>query len=94
MTVTIGTNVIVGQDREKLKTELAQVSVAMPRKESIPPLWDGHAGERIAATLGSIPVETRCIFNRFAVSRVQRIHLSGAFMQMSGCQVRRNLIVI
>lgn len=54
VTVSIGTNVIVGQDREKLRVELAKVVSGNGKTGSIPPLWDGHAGERIAATLGSI----------------------------------------
>jgi UDP-N-acetylglucosamine 2-epimerase (non-hydrolysing) len=54
VTVSIGTNVMVGQDREKLRAELANVVSGNGKTGSIPPLWDGHAGERIAATLGRI----------------------------------------
>jgi len=54
VTVSIGTNVIVGQDREKLRVELAKVVSGNRKTGTVPPLWDGHAGERIAATLGSI----------------------------------------
>ena len=54
VTVSLGTNVIVGQDREKLRTELSKVVGGNAKKGAIPPLWDGHAGERIAATLASI----------------------------------------
>jgi UDP-N-acetylglucosamine 2-epimerase (non-hydrolysing) len=54
VTVSLGTNVIVGQDRERLRAELAKVVGGNGKTGSIPPLWDGHAGERIAATLGSI----------------------------------------
>jgi UDP-N-acetylglucosamine 2-epimerase (non-hydrolysing) len=54
VTVSIGTNVIVGHDREKLRAELANVVSGNGKTGSIPPLWDGHAGERIAATVGSI----------------------------------------
>jgi UDP-N-acetylglucosamine 2-epimerase (non-hydrolysing) len=53
VTVSMGTNVIVGQDREKLHSELAKVISGNPKKRAIPPLWDGHAGERIAAILVS-----------------------------------------
>ena len=56
VTVSVGTNVIVGQDREKLRAELSKVISGHAKKGTIPPLWDGHAGERIAATLGSIEV--------------------------------------
>jgi UDP-N-acetylglucosamine 2-epimerase (non-hydrolysing) len=54
VTVSVGTNVIVGQDREKLRAELSKVVSGNAKKGTVPPLWDGHAGERIAATLGSI----------------------------------------
>jgi UDP-N-acetylglucosamine 2-epimerase (non-hydrolysing) len=54
VTVSVGTNVIVGQDREKLRAELSKVVNGNAKKGAIPPLWDGHAGERIATILGSI----------------------------------------
>src|SRR3954470_3032499 len=54
VTVNIGTNVIVGQDREKLRAELSKVVNGNAKKGAIPPLWEGHAGERIATILGSI----------------------------------------
>jgi UDP-N-acetylglucosamine 2-epimerase (non-hydrolysing) len=54
VTVRMGTNVIVGRDREKLGAELAKVVSGNGKTGSIPPLWDGHAGERIAAILGGI----------------------------------------
>jgi UDP-N-acetylglucosamine 2-epimerase (non-hydrolysing) len=51
ITVTIGTNVLVGDDVAKLKSELARVLEGKAKKGSIPPLWDGHAAERIARIL-------------------------------------------
>jgi UDP-N-acetylglucosamine 2-epimerase (non-hydrolysing) len=51
ITVTMGTNVLVGRDPEKLRTELARVLSGKAKKGSVPPLWDGHAGERIAEIL-------------------------------------------
>jgi len=48
ITVTMGTNVLVGQDRDKLSAELSKVVAGKFKKGAIPPLWDGHAGERIA----------------------------------------------
>ena len=51
ITVSMGTNVLVGDDRGKLKRELARVLEGKARKGSIPPLWDGHAAERIAKVL-------------------------------------------
>ena len=55
VTVSIGTNVIVGQSKEKLRDELAKIVSGNGKKGAIPPLWDGHAGERIASTLSRMP---------------------------------------
>ncbi len=55
ITVSIGTNVLVGRDREKLRGELSRVLGGKAKKGAVPPLWDGHAGERIADILVSRP---------------------------------------
>ena len=51
ITVSMGTNVLVGRDPGKLRLELSRVLAGQAKKGSIPPLWDGHAGERIAAVV-------------------------------------------
>jgi UDP-N-acetylglucosamine 2-epimerase (non-hydrolysing) len=51
VTVTLGTNVIVGQDRDKLRSEFSKIVAGRAKKGTIPPLWDGQAGERIADIL-------------------------------------------
>jgi UDP-N-acetylglucosamine 2-epimerase (non-hydrolysing) len=51
VTVSMGTNVLVGRDREKLRTELSRVLAGNAKKGTVPPLWDGHAAERIADIL-------------------------------------------
>jgi UDP-N-acetylglucosamine 2-epimerase (non-hydrolysing) len=51
ITVSMGTNVLVGRDRDKLRTELSKVLAGKAKKGAIPPLWDGHAGDRIADVL-------------------------------------------
>jgi UDP-N-acetylglucosamine 2-epimerase (non-hydrolysing) len=51
VTVSLGTNVLVGRGPEKLRAELSRVLAGQAKKGTIPPLWDGHAGERIAALL-------------------------------------------
>jgi UDP-N-acetylglucosamine 2-epimerase (non-hydrolysing) len=51
ITVSLGTNVLVGRDPEKLRSELARILAGQAKKGTIPPLWDGHAGARIAALL-------------------------------------------
>jgi UDP-N-acetylglucosamine 2-epimerase (non-hydrolysing) len=47
----MGTNVLVGQDLALLNSELAKILGGKAKIGSIPPLWDGHAGERIAEAL-------------------------------------------
>ena len=50
ITLTEGTNQLVGRDRERIvKTALSVLDTPPPRR--CPALWDGRAGERIAATL-------------------------------------------
>src|SRR6202453_3498028 len=56
ITVSMGTNVLVGHDREKLRAELARVLSGKAKKGTVPPLWDGHAGERIAEILTQQPL--------------------------------------
>jgi len=51
VTVTKGTNVLVGQDKDKLISELGNVLEGKAKKGAVPPLWDGHAGERIAEVI-------------------------------------------
>jgi UDP-N-acetylglucosamine 2-epimerase (non-hydrolysing) len=55
ITVSMGTNVLVGRDREKLRLELTRVLSGEAKKGTVPPLWDGHAGERIADILVGQP---------------------------------------
>jgi UDP-N-acetylglucosamine 2-epimerase (non-hydrolysing) len=51
VTVSSGTNVLVGQDSQKLRSELVKILQGKAKKGAVPPLWDGHAGERIADVL-------------------------------------------
>jgi UDP-N-acetylglucosamine 2-epimerase (non-hydrolysing) len=51
ITVTMGTNTLVGVDRHKLAAELSAILDGRGKRGSIPPLWDGHASERIADVL-------------------------------------------
>ncbi len=51
ITVTMGTNTLVGQDRRKLAVELSAILAGRAKRGTVPPLWDGHAGERIADVL-------------------------------------------
>lgn len=51
VTVTLGTNVLVGNDLRKLDREVRRILSGRIKPGSIPPLWDGNAGERIARIL-------------------------------------------
>ena len=51
VTISLGTNVLVGHDPDKLRLELSRVLAGEAKKGTVPPLWDGQAGERIAAVL-------------------------------------------
>jgi UDP-N-acetylglucosamine 2-epimerase (non-hydrolysing) len=51
ITVDVGTNVLIGQDVNKLRSELTKILEGKAKSGAIPPFWDGHAGERIAGIL-------------------------------------------
>lgn len=51
ITVTLGTNILVGRDRKKLNSEIMKICEGKAKTGTIPPLWDGHAAERIAEIL-------------------------------------------
>jgi UDP-N-acetylglucosamine 2-epimerase (non-hydrolysing) len=53
VTVTLGTNILVGQDSNRLREEARRVLRGGAKKGSIPPLWDGRASERIAEILAA-----------------------------------------
>jgi UDP-N-acetylglucosamine 2-epimerase (non-hydrolysing) len=48
VTVSLGTNVLVGRNMERLLTETQRILRGESRQGQSPPLWDGHAAERIA----------------------------------------------
>jgi UDP-N-acetylglucosamine 2-epimerase (non-hydrolysing) len=48
ITVTVGTNILVGQDGERLCAEVERILAGDYKRGQIPPLWDGRAAERIA----------------------------------------------
>ena len=57
VTVEVGTNILVGSSMESLREELANIVSGHPKKGSIPALWDGRAGQRIAGVLvQSLPI--------------------------------------
>ena len=48
ITVSCGTNVLVGHDLQRLRAELDNALDGHRKPHGIPPLWDGKASERIA----------------------------------------------
>ena len=53
VTVTDGTNNVVGRDRNRILSILSEVSTGL-RKERRPRLWDGHSAERIVKVLEDV----------------------------------------
>jgi UDP-N-acetylglucosamine 2-epimerase (non-hydrolysing) len=52
ITIELGTNILVGTSTEKIKQAAFEVlENSAPRAAKIPPLWDGHAAERICDAL-------------------------------------------
>jgi len=58
VTISIGTNTLVGQDMGLLKSEVEGILANGGKRGGIPPLWDGHAAERIINVLGQLPKHT------------------------------------
>ena len=54
VTVSMGTNILVGQDMGRLRKEAAAILEGGAKQGGVPPLWDGKAGERIAAVLAKV----------------------------------------
>jgi UDP-N-acetylglucosamine 2-epimerase (non-hydrolysing) len=54
ITLTLGTNVLVGQDSGKLRREAATILQGKGKSGAIPPLWDGRTAERIADILEAL----------------------------------------
>jgi UDP-N-acetylglucosamine 2-epimerase (non-hydrolysing) len=51
VTVTHGTNRVIGSSPERITKEALQILVETQAPRSSPPLWDGHASQRIVAIL-------------------------------------------
>ena len=51
ITVEVGTNVLVGHDPARILAAVAGILSGAAKVGAIPPLWDGHAAERLVAVL-------------------------------------------
>lgn len=54
ITVTEGTNILIGRDFDLLRTEIQKVVSGNSKKGKVPDKWEGNAGERTATILDSI----------------------------------------
>ena len=52
VTITIGTNQLIGRDMDRLVSEARHVLGGAYKRGGIPPLWDGKTAERIADCIG------------------------------------------
>jgi UDP-N-acetylglucosamine 2-epimerase (non-hydrolysing) len=53
ITITHGTNTLIGQDTERLRREVAMILSSDGRSAPAPPLWDGQASRRLAAVVAA-----------------------------------------
>lgn len=53
VTVTEGTNTLVGRDRDLILRLVEEILRGDGKRGRVPPLWDGHAAQRIAAHLAN-----------------------------------------
>lgn len=51
ITAEMGTNILVGRSIARIRREVRKVLCGQGKSGKIPPLWDGHAAERIAQVL-------------------------------------------
>lgn len=53
ITISEGTNILVGSDPEALRVEIAKVLAGEAKRGQIPELWDGQAAKRIADVIAN-----------------------------------------
>jgi UDP-N-acetylglucosamine 2-epimerase (non-hydrolysing) len=54
ITISHGTNTLVGINKDKIISEAGRCLVGLPPSLITPPLWDGHASDRVVRTLLNI----------------------------------------
>jgi len=57
VTVTVGSNVLVGDDMGRMLAAVRKVLTGRGRRGAIPPMWDGNAAHRIADVLVAAHIE-------------------------------------
>lgn len=53
ITITMGTNQLIGDDLDLLRAEVEKIIAGTHKSGSIPPLWDGKTGQRVAKVLAA-----------------------------------------
>lgn len=48
VTISVGTNILVGRDMERLKQQVRRILAGNAKKGKLPPLWDGNAALRVS----------------------------------------------
>jgi UDP-N-acetylglucosamine 2-epimerase (non-hydrolysing) len=56
ITVSEGTNIVVGLDREKILEESRRILRGEGKRGQVPALWDGRAAERVVSVLAAAPL--------------------------------------
>ena len=54
ITMSLGTNTLLGHDMQRLRSELVRVLGGEQKRGRVPHLWDGHAADRIAGEFLSL----------------------------------------
>ena len=57
ITVSLGTNILIGRDSRHLQQELEVILAGKGKRGTVPPLWDGHTAERIAQVIIQFSLE-------------------------------------
>ena len=65
ITITQGTNLLVGTDPEKIVMAARKSIASKGSTRPLPPLWDGHAAERIVDTLSRVVPRKRSAFGAY-----------------------------
>jgi UDP-N-acetylglucosamine 2-epimerase (non-hydrolysing) len=60
ITTELGTNILVGSDTARLHGELSKILTGNAKRGTVPPLWDGHASDRIADVILSGKTSSAC----------------------------------
>jgi UDP-N-acetylglucosamine 2-epimerase (non-hydrolysing) len=80
VTVSLGTNVLVGRNLLKLRNELRRILNGEQTRGKVPPLWDGHAalrlGEIICGKASADASESR----QNSQGRASNVHVRGTYI--------------